>query len=223
VSALLVVGVIALVVLVAYLAWRVERRRRERLQAYAARMGWSYAARDDSPLARFAGEPFRSGQERKCRHVLQGSYRGRPSLVFEFEYVTYTTDSEGRRQRQTHRNTVAALGVPAVLPWVQVKRENVLHRIGHALGFDDIELESEDFNRRFRVTAADRKLAYDLLHPRMMELLLHADGPAWRMENGALLCWAGGRLAPDRAQPMLDFAAAVVDNVPAFVWRSGSA
>jgi hypothetical protein len=219
-NALVVVAVVVLVAVVVYLAWRADRKRRERLRAYAARMGWSYAPRDDSPLGRFSGEPFRSGEEHACRHVLAGQYGGRPSTVFEFEYVTYSTDSEGRRQRHVHHNAVTALGLPRVLPWVQVKREGLLHKIGHALGFDDIELESEDFNRRFRVTAQDRKLACDVLHPRMMELLLQADAPAWRIENGALLCWADGKLDPTLIQPMLDFGALVVDNIPGFVWSA---
>jgi hypothetical protein len=216
--ALVVVGGIALVALIAYLGWMFEKRRRERLQAFAAQHGWTYQQRDDSLLGTYRGEPFGSGEDRKCKYVLRGTYRGRPSTVFEFEYVTYTTDSEGRRQRHVHHNMVGLLGLPRVLPWVQVTREGIMHKIGHALGFDDIELESEDFNRRFRVRAEDRKLAYDVLHPRMMELLLHADGPAWRMENGAILCWTGGRLDLAGIEPMLDFAGAVVDNVPSFVW-----
>ena len=217
-NGLLVAGVILLVALVGFLAWQAEKRRRERLLAFAARHGWSYLARDDSLLGRWRGAPFGSGSEPKCRHVLRGEYGGRPSTVFQFEYVTYSTDSQGRRQRHVHRYMITALGLPRVLPWVQVTRERLLHKIGHAFGFDDIELESEEFNRRYRVTAADRKLASDVLHPRMMELLLHADGPPWRLENGALLCWTNGRLDLAQVEPMLDFARSVVDSIPGFVW-----
>jgi hypothetical protein len=219
VSALLIIAIVAAVALVIYLGWLYEKKRRERMRALAAQYGWSYLSRDDSPLSDYRGDPFGSGSERKCKHVMRGSYHDRPSTVFEFEYVTYTTDSQGRRQKNTHRVMVTALGTPAALPWVQVTRENVIHKIGHALGFDDIELESEDFNRRYRVKAQDRKVAYDVLHPRMMELLLHTEGPAWRLENGALLTWSKGRLNAERVAPLLDFSATVIDNVPDFVWR----
>lgn len=218
-TGLAIAGAVAGIGLICYLAWLIEKRRRERMRAVAARYGWSYAHRDDTPLSYYEGEPFRSGQERTCKHVMRGEYRHRPSTVFEFEYVTYSTDSQGRRQRNTHRLMITALGLPRVLPWVQVVREGMLHKIGHAFGFDDIEFESEAFNRRYRVTAQDRKVAYDVLHPRMMELLLEADGPAWRLENGALLTWTRGRLNAERVRPLLDFSAEVIDTIPSFVWR----
>ena len=58
--------------------------------------------------------------------------------------------------------------------------------------FDDIDFESDEFSRKFYVQSSDRKFAYDVLHPRMMEFLLQTTPPMIDVEGGAL-CLSGGR------------------------------
>ena len=48
-------------------------------------------------------------------------------------------------------------------------------RLGDHFGLRDVELEYDDFNRRFRVKCGDQKFAFSLLDGRMMEWLLRAD------------------------------------------------
>lgn len=71
----------------------------------------------------------------------------------------------------------------------------------------DIELESEKFNRAFLVTCEHRKFASDVLHPRMMELLLGRPGLGWRFEGDSM---TGVRRGQHDA---------LVDAIPEFVWR----
>jgi hypothetical protein len=47
--------------------------------------------------------------------------------------------------------------------------------VGH-LGFQDMEFESEDFNRAFRVKGGDREFAYQFVDARMMKWLLSTGG-----------------------------------------------
>ena len=110
-----------------------------------------------------------------------------------------------------------ALGVVSVLP------ENLLTRAAGAAGMaSDIDLESEAFNRRFRVRARNGKLASDVLPPRTMDYLVGLPDdtvPSFRLQAGHLIAWRNGRLEPAdvvRTCAVLD---RVIDGIPSFVWR----
>lgn len=77
----------------------------------------------------------------------------------------------------------------------------MLARAAGALGVGgaDIQLESDEFNRWFRVIAADRRIAFDVLHPRVMQLLLDALPVHWRLDGDAIVSWEQGGLDPQVA------------------------
>ena len=78
------------------------------------------------------------------------------------------------------------------MPRISVSRSGPLGRVAAALGRQGVELESEDFNRRFRVRSDDPRTASDVLHPRMMAALLNGPFFDFRMEStDALSCWPG--------------------------------
>lgn len=217
-SAVVLVLVVVLVLGVAALAWRSEQKRRERLLGWCRSAGLSYTARDDSWAHRWRGTPFGQGSSRRARNVLTGALHGRPVVAFDYTYVTTSTDGQGRQQRQTHRYEVVAVGLPVPLPQLTLTPENILSRIGGALGLEDIELESEDFNRAYRVRCPDRKLAYDVLHPRTMQLLLGRPRLNLRVEGADVVTWAPGRLDPVSVLERSSTVGALLDQVPSFVW-----
>ena len=197
-----------------------ERRRVEGLAGFAASKGWQYWPEDDGLANRWGGEPFGRGDDRRVRHVLSGTDRGSPVVAFDYSYVTESTDSKGHTTRTTHRYAVAVLGLPTVLPTLQVVPEGLLRRAAGALGFgNDIELESEDFNRRFTVTARDPKFASDVLTPRRMEVLLRTPARAWRIEGSEVICWDDGTCTPVDVLARLALLRGVVDGIPGFVWH----
>ena len=221
VDALLVVAAVAVGGLVLWLLWRAEQKRKAALQAYAATQGWTYTGRDDSQTER-DGRPFGTGSSRRAENVLSGSLDGAPFTAFDYRYSTESGSGKNRR-RQTHRYSVLCLALRAPLPRLEITQENVLHKIGGALGFDDIELESDDFNRRFRVTGEDRKLAYDVLHARTMEALLGRSDVAMRFQGAEVVCWRGGRMEPESLSSWAATPRLVVDAVPEFVWADRGA
>ena len=82
------------------------------------------------------------------------------------------------------------------LPPLSVDPENFLERFVGRLTGNDIDLESEEFNRAFTVGCPDRKFASDVLHPQMMEFLLAA--PAGRLQVRAGLDADGRATASER-------------------------
>ena len=202
----------------AYLGWLQAKKRRELLMQFAAGQGWTWVPRDDQFAQRFDGAPFGTGDHRKALNVLQGQWRGRPMVAFDYSYETHSTDSQGHRSTTTHRYAVCALALDAWVPRVEVVPEGFLGRIGTALGAQDVELESEDFNRRYRVRAADPKLAYDVLPPRTMEALLARPALHLRLSGADAVCWEDGSHSPAELLARLDALAVLLDGIPSFVW-----
>jgi hypothetical protein len=201
-----------------------ERKRRERLMKFALARGWQYAGEDPSLVDRWPGEPFGKGDNARARNVLTGTEAARPFTAFDYSYETHSTDSKGGRQTTTHRWWVCAVPMQGWLGTVQVVPESALDRIAGAVGLmRDIDLESEAFNRRFRVSASSPKLASDILPPRTMEYLLSVQAEAWRTCGSDIVSFAQGRLDPAEVVRTCAVLRRVQDGIPSFVWKDAGA
>jgi hypothetical protein len=205
--------------LVGYLGWKAAEERKKAFAALAAARGWQWTARDDSWTERFGGDPFGRGDDRKATNVLTGTYEGLPVVAFDYSYETHSTDSKGHRSTTVHRYGVCALRLPSWLPTLELTPETLLSRVAGALGLGDVELESEDFNRSFRVSASDPKFAYDVLHPRTMELLLARPRASLRLAGTDAVCWDDGQHSVEELDVRLGTLHALVSGIPSFVWN----
>ena len=205
----------------AYRSWQQEQRRRQLLFTWATKNGYAYTREDDSWCARWTGDPFGDGDHRKAENVVTG-HANRPFAAFDYSYETHSSDGRGGQSTQTHRFAVTSLQLPTYLPVLQVTPENLLTKMGHALGLDDIDLESEDFNRKFRVHASDRKFASDVLTPRTMQALLARPPVSWRITGTDILTWSEGRLSPLAVTRATSTLGLVLDGIPSFVWKDHS-
>jgi hypothetical protein len=199
-----------------------ERFRRGKFSAGAAERGWTYARRDRTVPQCWESWPFGTGRHRRAVHVLRGQVGDRDCIAFEYSFRHRVPGGPQGTAEAVSTWSVAAVALPTYLPRIAVSRRGPLGRVAAALGRQGLELESEDFNRRFSVRTDDPRLAFAVLHPQMMAALL--DGPFFdfRVECAdALSCWPG-RLRLEEVDQRLGFLRQVVDNVPAHVWRDRS-
>lgn len=193
-----------------YSAKLARDRRRKRMAAWAAQRGYRFTAEDPQLSQGFAHfEPFGRGHSRKARHVVRGTVAGNTFVVFQYEYTT----GYGKN-REHHVHQICALRMPLSSPGLVVRREHVGHKIFDALGGEDIDFESDEFSRRFWVRSPDRRFAYDILHPRMMEYLMPLDRYLWQWKGKALLLSTADHIEPARAEAMLNAAAGLVALLP---------
>jgi hypothetical protein len=143
-------------------------------------------------------------------------------VAFDYSYETSSTDSKGHRSTTTHRYSVCALALPAPLPGLELSPESVLTRFAGAIGFGDVELESEDFNRHYRVSARNPKFAYDVLNPRTMEALLARPALHLRLLDADAVCWESGRQEPAELLERLATLEVLVAGIPSYVWSDHS-
>lgn len=218
---ILVVG-LALVAGVGYLSHLIAKARREELSAFAAQHGWTWTERDDSWTERFDDDPFGDGFDRRAINVLTGSYDGRPFAAFDYRYsTTETSTSNGHTTTRTvhHPFSVVTIDTGASFPGLRVSPEGFVGRFVGRILNTDIELESEDFNRMFTVRCEDRKFASDVLHPRMMELLMRWPDLGWSLQRGWIVVFHPGSHTTAEISAKLPVIDTIVDGIPDFVWR----
>lgn len=223
----LIVGIIGLfvvlVIVVIVMSAIAAKKRREGMAALAAQRGWSYVERNDRWCDAFQDSPFGMGHNRKATNVLTGEFDGRPFVTFDYVYYTTetSTDSEGRTTSRevSHPYGISGIDMGASFPQLEVTPEGMFGRFIGRVTNRDIELESEDFNRAFTVTCPDRKFASDVLHPRMMELLMQWQKSAFRFDRRWILDAESGQVGLEEIVPRLERIDAIVDQVPAFVWK----
>ncbi len=212
-------GFIAFAVVVALVGNHQAKKRREALMAFAASRGWTYLPQDESLVERFSGAPFGHGSSRRARNVLRGTHDGRPVVAFDYQYTTSSGSGKDRRTT-THHYSVVVMNIGAVVPRLAVSPQSMVSGFFGRVFNTDIELESEDFNRAFVVSADDRKFASDVLHPRMMEILLRWTDLGWRFERDSIISIRGGQHELAEVDAKLAHLDAVLDAVPDFVWRA---
>lgn len=217
-SVLLLVGAAVVAGAIAWLQHQHEVARRAELAAFAASQTWTFEPEDaDGIVTWWSDPPFGIGHSRRVFNVMKGVVDGYPMLTFDYRYKVTTSTGKSRSTRTYHYG-VSALRLPARFPVLEVVPENVLTRFGNALGLDDVELESEEFNRTYRVRGPAR-FAHDVLSPRTMELLLRGACHSWRIAGPDLLGWDSGRHTPVDVLGRVATLSGIVDGVPGFVWR----
>lgn len=205
-----------------WLAWLQEKKRREALFLLAQEFGLTYLMNDPFRIEhRYEGFAcIDRGHQRSARNVLHGPRPKCTVTVFDFTY--YTTSGSGKNRREDrHDLTALAADLDVMLPGrMLIRPEGFFDRLSSALGFDDIDFESEEFSRRFHVSAEDKKFAYDIVHVRAMEYLLENRGWNIEMRGRTLMFWTGGgNWEPDGVRQALGFADGFLELVPEYVWR----
>ncbi len=169
-------------------------------------------------IGNWQGTPFDAGDHRQVKNVLTGLFNGHQMVAFDYSYQTHTTDSKGRRTTTTHKFGVVVLRLPGALPHLEVTHEGIFGgAVANAFGFRDLQFESEQFNRAFRVKADDERFGHAVITPRMMEMLLARGEIGWRFEGNSLIGWDKGAHDPTEVLNRLALLDQVAAQIPPYV------
>ena len=220
--------VVAVVAAGVYYSWKKEKQRQIDLEAVATTLGLSFiAATDSSRDEQFAQfSIFTKGRSRTAWNTMSGtrSFAAHDDLDVVMGDYRYTISSgHGKdRKSKTYRLSYAAVRLPhAATPSVVVRPENFFDKFAGLVGFDDIDFESVEFSKKFHVGSSDKRFAYDLIDPRMMEFLL-ADAPKLLdIESGWVLVLEGTRRwEPREFEATLQWLGSWFERWPTHVERS---
>lgn len=192
----LILGFLVVAGIAAYFGHLAQEKRRGEMRALASSLGCSFHADDDGRgSAHEHFDVFDQGHSRRFYNTMTGSVTvGDDTYSVRGGDFLYKVTSGAGKNRRTHTYRfsywVVHLAWPTC-PAVRIRPENLFDKLAGALGFDDIDFESEEFSRRFHVKSNDKKFAYDLIDPRMMEFLLPRLTTTLELEHGKLLLATG--------------------------------
>jgi hypothetical protein len=217
-AALVIIGVLVIIAAGIYFGWYAKKKRREELALMATQLGLAYSPQDTFNLLGLPFGLFRMGDGRGTENVLSGTWQDIPLQEFDYWYYEESTDSKGNRTKTYYRFSCAVSQLPFTSSQLSISKENLFTRLADHLGFQDINFESEDFNRRFQIKGKDKKFATDLIDARMIQWLL-AEGRDWSFElSGPYLLCHHKRLRPRELTPLLGSMKAFRDHIPRVVY-----
>jgi hypothetical protein len=194
-----------------------EERHIRAMAKFARVNKWDFSAETPAFRRVLGSFPFDQGENQRDVASISGVFNKKRCWSFTREYEIGTSDNK----KHTERWQVALVEIEYPLRTVDILPDDLLAKFSKSLGGQDIDFESADFNRKWRVMAHDLKYAHDIVHPRMMERLLRddADGLAIRIEGPAVLCWQWNRHGPGDLARRLGVLTSIARLIPEFVLR----
>jgi len=173
---ILLVGAMILAVIVKVISNQressAERSRRRGLRDLTARLGFeSFSPGRDDEFTRkwdFLHRLTHIGEDHFAFNLLRGTYHGQSLFIFDFSYMT-----GGSKSPQEHVGTMFLLIFKKTFPHLTIGPENLEVKFAEACGVaNDIKFESSEFSRKYCVRSPDKKFAYDICNPQMIDYLL---------------------------------------------------
>ena len=118
------------------------------------------------------------GENRYAFNKLEGTYHDQKLFVFDYHYQT----GSGKSQ-EDHYSTIFMLIEPEAFTKITIRPQDALGRIEGVFDSENIKFESAEFSRRYQVHCGDKKFAYVVCNPRMMEYLLENPGLAIEIQG----------------------------------------
>lgn len=169
-----------------------------------------FASKLDPRWLPFSGIGALKGGHKKVNWGAFGVIAGHEVLAIEHKYVVSTGQVTA-----VITHTCIACRCPGFWPEIELRPENVLHRLADKLGSGDLEFESERFNKRWRVSASDTDLALAVLTPGVQAML--EDAPrteVWSIGHGWVLVCRRASIKPEQLPAFLRRPIELIARVP---------
>jgi hypothetical protein len=198
--------------------WRAVRRRdrARQLMLLCHRAGIEFSPIDPFPDTLWL--PFRwlgEGRWTRAEHVVWNRADGHDARAFDL--LVEEARSEESTPATVRRYSCAVAALPFGCPRLEIVPRDVLGQVADALVADEVQLELEAFNRRFRVRSSDRRLAVAFCDQRMMRSLMALPpGVTVAVHEDRILARAA-ELPPAEVLLLLEAVRAVARAVPPVV------
>lgn len=221
---LVIVAIIAAVGIILFLSWYLEKKRREAFEALGNELNLRYDhTKDYSWDNRYSFlDKTHKGYKRYARHRFKGDMQGHRVQACEFHYATKSRSSKGKSQTRHHYMSFFLVDLPTRCPELTIAPEGFFSKIAQFAGYEDIDFESAEFSRKFVVRSADRKFAYNVITPQMMEWLLKHRKDFWEIEQNVLCLVIDRGLKPEMVKEGLDRLLTFRKHIPDHVLASRS-
>jgi hypothetical protein len=193
----LLIGIIAVILLVVFLRksapFEPEEVRRRKLAALAQELRLQFSSKSDFKLAeRFLFLTWlKRGDVRYAYNVMCG---------YHLDYLVTVFDYTFSAGKYSYYWSAFVLEMKANFPDTIISHESLESRFAGELGVPHITFESAEFTRTFLVRSADKKFAFDVCNPRMMEYLLANKDLTVEIRGGNVAVFFEDWLRPEKIE-----------------------
>jgi hypothetical protein len=200
-AGLLCLLVVAVTIPLVIAVRRRERRRTDRLRAWARENGWIVTPK---PVVHWRAR-LPGGNRGVVTIAVSGAVSGRPVSVAEYAVsdvqITSAPDGLGGTTTSTttttHHYTVAVAALSRPMPYVAMERRGKVSRLARVvLGPGETATGNADFDRAFRIRTADPAAVRRWCTPSLIDAHLRWQIPDWSVTGTEVLTYRGGRLDP---------------------------
>jgi hypothetical protein len=226
VDATIIIVIIVIGLVIAYLSWWFENKRREAYRVWAKLHNWSYDyCRDRATYRRYSFlNRLQKGSNRYAFDILKGKWGKYRAEAFNFHYATHSTSSNGHSTTTTthhHYFGVVIIKIESSFPELLIFPQNFFGKIGNVLGFGGIKFESVEFSEKFTVRCNDKKFAWDFCHTGMMDYLLTKQDIFLELEGNIIALYKlRGKMNPDEVEECLIQLCELRQLMPEYLFRN---
>lgn len=220
-------GMFGLVVVVILAALKAQEKRTLELATLAERHGFEFY-KDGMSMPQSV---FTFGKQSTCPHEPEfvpffelyqlGSSRTiRPAIIgldgngTKWYLLDYRYTVSSGKNSHTYQYSVVVARVGMQFPKMSLTLQHFLHSVGKMLGAREVEVESEEFNKRYYVKTSDPKLALDLLHPQMIEYLLSQEPLEWHFSGPYVMIAVLGKATVQDFEQRMRYVQDFLDRIP---------
>jgi hypothetical protein len=155
------------------------------------------------------------GDSRYACNIMTGTLAGREFLGCDYHYATGSGKS-----RQQHNFSLVIVKSPILLEPLFIRPENFFDKLAEFAGFNDIDFESAEFNKKFYVEAPNKKWAYDIISPKMMEFLIESPMFSVQFDLLSVIIYRDTTFSTADFEAAVDLINGVFERIPDYVIQS---
>ena len=168
-------------------------------------MGWGFLSR------------LSQGENRYAFNILRGTYQDQPLFIFDYHYQI----GNGKDVEHHLCTMLMLIEKESCFPKITIRPERsdtFLSRMDAVLDEQDVKFESVEFSKVFRVVSTDKKFAYDVCNPQMMEYLLANPFLDIEIQGPAILLAFAPQMSVDRIEFNLQRLAQIRSLLPQYLF-----
>lgn len=210
-----VIVVIAIIVAggIIFSAYASAKRRKELAEWALSKQLDFVAAKDSDFDSRYPNfKCLNRGDSRYAYNIITGAIASRVFLGCDYHYATGSG-----KNRQHHNFSLVIVKSPILLEPLFIRPENFLDTLAEFAGFNDIDFESAEFNKKFYVKAPNKKWAYDIISPNMMEFLIQSPVFSIQFDLLSIIIYRDRFFSTADFEVAVDLINGVFERIPEYV------
>jgi len=206
-----IIPIIAVILII--IVWvQYEKQRTKEFKQVAEEMGFIFYPKGDDMQLRIGVTArlsdfhlFSQGRSRKIRNMLHGV-----SEQLEVGILGYRYTTAGGRSSHTVRQSVIYFRSPELnLPQFALRPENLFHKIGSSLGYQDIDFESDqtgvEFSKKYLLQGKDEQKVRELFATEVLGFFEGQDGISTEGGGDQLIFYRRRkRIKPEDVRPFME-------------------